>query len=62
LGILRSASWDFDRTCVGVHEKRVSQYRQIHALLLQQAASKPFWLLFYSNQLNSFSRHKTINL
>jgi len=35
---------------------------QIHALLLQQTASKPFWWLFYFDQLNSFSLRKTINL
>ena len=36
--------------------------RQIHALLSQQTASKPLWRIFHSNQLNSFSLHKTSNL
>ena len=36
--------------------------RQIHALLSQQTTFKQFWWLFYSNQLNSLSLHKTSNL
>ena len=31
--------------------------RQIHALLLPQTASKSYWWIFYSNQLNSLLLH-----
>jgi len=35
--------------------------RGMYAILLQQTASKPFWWLSYTNQLNSSLPHKTIH-